>query len=61
MVYHDRNDDSKRKAGWGRWIARGIGILILAGAVVAVAMYRNEIMTRVTKVFAARTRSRFRC
>jgi len=53
MVYHDRDDRLKKKAGWGRLVARGIGILILVGAVAAVAMYRNEIMTRFSKVFAA--------
>ena len=52
MVYHER-EGAKRKSGWGQLILRLVGILILIGAVVAVAMYRDQIMQKVSKVLAA--------
>jgi HlyD family secretion protein len=52
MAYHEREFERK-KAGWGRLVLRIVGILILVGAVAAVAMYRDQIMKRVTKVLAA--------
>jgi HlyD family secretion protein len=52
MVYHER-EDAIKKTGWGRLILRIVGILILVAAVSAVAMYRNQIMTKVSKVLAA--------
>jgi HlyD family secretion protein len=52
MVYHER-EDAIKKFGWGRLILRIVGILILVGAVAAVAMYRDQIMKKVTKVLAA--------
>ncbi len=52
MVYHER-EFGKKKSGWVRFALRGVGILILVAAVAAVAMYRNQIMTRVSKVLAA--------
>lgn len=51
MVYHDRDDDFLKKAGKARLIFRVVGILILVGAVVGVAMYRDAIMTRLSRVF----------
>jgi HlyD family secretion protein len=52
MAYHEW-ENKKKKGGWGRSVTRIVGILILIGAVAAVAIYRNEIMTRMTRVFAA--------
>ena len=52
MVYHEREFE-KKKSGWVRLALRGVGILILVAAVAAVAMYRNQIMTRMSKVLAA--------
>jgi len=52
MVYHER-EYAIRKKGWGQVVLRLVGILILIGAIVAVAMYRNQIMQRVSKVLAA--------
>ena len=52
MVYHER-EDAIKKSGWGRLILRIVGILILVGAVAAVAMYRDQIMKQVSKVLAA--------
>jgi len=51
MAYHDRDDDIK-KIGRAGLILRVVGILILVGAVAAVAMYRNAIWTQMSKVFS---------
>jgi multidrug efflux pump subunit AcrA (membrane-fusion protein) len=52
MAYRDRDDDFGRKAGAGRLIMRGILILILVGAVVAVVKYRTPIFNQVNKILA---------
>lgn len=51
MVYHDRDDDIRKK-GPARLILRVVGIFILIGAVVGVVKYKNEIMTKINKVLA---------
>ena len=47
MVYHDRDDRLKKKAGWGRLVARGIGILILVGAVEKIIWTPAELVIRI--------------
>lgn len=49
MAYHDRDDNIKKK-GPAVLVLRVIGILILIGAVTGVAMYRDAIWTRLSKV-----------
>jgi hypothetical protein len=51
MAYHDRDNDLRKKGPAGL-IMRVVGILILVGAVAAVAMYRDVIWTQISKVLS---------
>jgi len=52
MAYRDRGNDVLRKAGWVRVSLRVVAVLIVVGAVAGVVMYRNTILTKLSRVFA---------
>jgi hypothetical protein len=52
MAYHSRENESKSRNIGGALIRVGLAALVLGGAG-AVAMYRNSILSRFTRVFAA--------